>query len=165
MQTGKAVGPLRLLSLRKHHVANHLHNGVAEQLRVFAPALRLNERDAHHYGLIALVDHARREVVLRTGLHHDTAKAVVLQAEAFPATIVLVFLDTLRVKIHPGVRLIELRIATARAHNDGLDIAEGVAGAYDLPRRGRSPAIALIGVEFETAILNQLGIQAAIGRG
>ena len=107
MQTVKAVRLLRLLPLCKRHITNHLNDSVAQQFRIPAPGLWLYECDAHRHGLVAPVDHAHGEVVLLARLHHDAVEAVVLQAEALPAFIVLVLLDALSVQLHAGVRLVE----------------------------------------------------------
>ena len=83
--------------------------GFAKQLGVLGgPSLqKLYKGDAYLGGgcwLLAVGRQAEEsgEIVLLASLHADAVEAVVLQAIAFPAAIVVVFLGTLRVKSHVG---------------------------------------------------------------
>ena len=138
-------------------VALEGEGGVGEQLRILAPALRLNE--GHAYLFLTAIDIAEegREVVLRTSLHGDAVEAVVLKTEASPALIVVELTGALDMEAHVGGV-----VGMDALIHAGLEPSCGVTWAAHAPCGACAPAIALDGTELEGAVLYQLGIETTI---
>ena len=153
---------LRVFGWREHGLvflpaaAAGVDGGFSKELRVAAPSLWFDEDDAQtrcEGGVLSLqrvclleLRHAQehREIVLRAGLHGDAVEAVVLQAEALPAFIVVVFLHSLGVQTHIGGVVGMQGIVHASLHPTG-----GVTRTHEAPRGAGSPAVAFDGTEFE----------------
>ena len=142
-------------------VIAHVDDRLSQQFGILGrpSLLLLDECHAHLLGATTDVTQESGEVVLLASLHRDTVETVVLETEAFPALIVIVFLHTLGVEAHVvGIVGMDGVVLT---HLQG---AQRVSWTDHLPGRARPPAVALNGRELERAVLYQFGIEAAISR-
>ena len=159
------VGILAVLRRRQHSLillprrSADIERRLGQHRRIGAPTLSgLGQHHAHLLST-AYVAEEHGEVVLCAGLHADAVEAVVLQAEALPALIVVKLLRALGVQPHVGGVVGVQRIVHPHLHR-----AQRVARANLFPSRAGTPSVAVGRAELEASVLHQLGIESAVGR-
>ena len=125
-------------------LAVYVDSSLGQQFRVLAPPLRLSQHHADLFRIVVHIAEESREIIFGPGLYGNAVEAIVLQAEALPAFIVVVFLHSLGVQTHIGGVVGMQGIVHASLHPTG-----GVTRTHEAPRGAGSPAVAFDGTEFE----------------
>ena len=157
-------GLLRLFCRSQHasiflpRLVAHLKGSFGQQLRVFAPSLRLSQYHAHLLLASLHIPEESREVIFGSGLHRESVETIVLESESLPSLVVIILLHALDVQTHVGGIVRMYGVVHTR-----LQVAQRVSEASQAPSRARSPSVAFHRTILERAVLHQFGIESAIG--
>ena len=132
-------------------------DSISKEFGILPPSLRFNERHADILGIAPDIAQESGEVISGTSLHRDAVETVVLQTEPFPARIVVILLDALRMQAH--ISWIVGMNAVVLTH---VERAETVPWPHLAPGRASPPSVAFGRAELEGAVLDQFGIKSAV---
>ncbi len=138
-----------IVELRDGALVMELHYTVYPACDVITrSAVLLNEGYTYILGSTFHITHEGREIILLASLHRDTVEAVVLQTEASPALVVIKLLRALYMKTHiVGI------VGMNGVLYTGLQESQRMTRADHLPRRTRSPTVAVSRTKLERAVL------------